>query len=374
VKADARRTAVVVVASIFALVLNGCAARNIDPVPTPRETPAARSEAVLEQAVAADSPGCSAAVGEDGKVLWQGVRGMADLGRRTPITTDTTFDVGSVSKQFTATAVLLLANQGKLSTSDPLAKHLAGFPSWARSVTVAQLMHHVSGVPDYLGLLEAHGFSLEEKTSRELALELVAKVEDLNFRPGSRFEYSNSNYLLLGAVVEKVSGLGLHTFLDQNIFEPLGLPIVSASAAAVQTKARSYRTSRSGSGYEVADWHVNAVGAGDIEATPSTLVRWADNYRLGKVGGTQLLNTQLKGAPLTGDLGAAGIGHEGSRYGAGIISDSDSTLWHSGEYGGFHTQFLVLPGRHRSLAVSCNLDDADDAALGQSLTEIWRTS
>ena len=230
---DSRRgAAALLLAVLFALVATGCSAHGADPVPTPTDSLAARSQAVLDQAVVADAPGCSAAVGEHGKVLWQGVRGMADLESGTPISPDTLFDVGSVSKQFTATAVLLLANQGKLSTSDPLSKHLTGLPSWSRTVTLGQLMHHVSGIPEYLQLLEARGltsFPFEEKISRKLELKVISEVEFLDFKPGSKWQYSNSNYLLLGTVVEKVSGQQLPEFLQRNIFGPLQLHMVVGS-------------------------------------------------------------------------------------------------------------------------------------------------
>ena len=307
-------------------------------------------------------------------MLWQGVRGMADLESGTPISPDTLFDVGSVSKQFTATAVLLLANQGKLSTSDPLSKHLTGLPSWSRTVTLGQLMHHVSGIPEYLKLLEARGltrFPFEEKISRKLELKVISEVEFLDFKPGSKWQYSNSNYLLLGTVVEKLSGQQLPEFLQRNIFGPLQLHMVAGSTRALPDKARSYRVSAGGSGYEIADWHWDTFGAAGIQSTPSTLVRWADNYRSGRLGGSQLLKAQLRGAEPTGE---DAIGHEGTRYGAGIISDSDGTLWHNGEYSGFHTEFSVLPGLQRAVVVSCNLFDTDAAALSESLTEIWRTT
>jgi len=171
---------------------------------------------------------------------------MADLQSRTPISPETSFDIGSVSTQFTATAVLLLANQGKLSTSDPLSKHLEGLPSWSRTVTLGQLMHHVSGIPDYLGLLAARGIAFEEKTSREHVLKLISEVEFLNFKPGSRWEYSNSNYLLLAMVIEKISGQRLPEFLQQKIFGPLQLHMVVGPTSSLPGKARSYRVSTAG--------------------------------------------------------------------------------------------------------------------------------
>jgi CubicO group peptidase (beta-lactamase class C family) len=197
-------------------------------------------------------------------------------------------------------------------------------------VTLGQLMHHVSGTPEYMRLLEARGFTFpfEEKISCELELKVISEVEFLNFKPGSMWQYSNSNYLLLGTVVEKVSGQQLAEFLQRNIFGPLQLHMVVGSVSVRPGKARSYRVSSGTSGYEIADWHVDALGAGVIQSTPGTLVRWADNYRSGRLGGSQLLEAQLRGAePTSEDV----IGHEGTRYGAGIVSDSDGTLWHGGE-------------------------------------------
>jgi CubicO group peptidase (beta-lactamase class C family) len=110
---------------------------------------------------------------------------------------------------------------------------------------------------------------------------LISEVEFLNFKPGSRWEYSNSNYLLLAMVIEKISGQRLPEFLQQKIFGSLQLHMVVGSTSSLPGKARSYRVSTGGSGYQIADWHVYAVGAGGIQSTPSTLVRWADNYRSG---------------------------------------------------------------------------------------------
>jgi len=334
------------------------------------DTPAARSQLVLDQAVAADLPGCSAAVGERGVVIWQGVRGMADLETRTPISPDTIFDVASVSKQFTATAALLLADRGELALSDPLSKHLTGLPSWSRTVTLDQLMHQVSGIPDFMDML---GVLPEEETGRERGLQVISEVEFLASKPGSRWKYSNSNYLLLGLVVEQVSGQPLAEFLRENIFGPLQLPMVMGSTSPLPGKAHSYRISSYGD-WEIADWHVDVTGAGGIQTTPEALVRWADNYRTGRVGGKELLKEQLAGAELMDPADTTVSGPGGSRYGAGIVSDPDGTLWHDGDYGGFHSEFFVLPDRQRAIAVACNSSGTNIAALRESLTEIWQTT
>jgi CubicO group peptidase (beta-lactamase class C family) len=120
---------------------------------------------VLDGAINADEPGCSAAVGVEGRVVWTGVRGVANLATGAKITAGTVFDIASVSKQFTASAVLLLAVAGKLALDDPLSKYVPGLPAWSANVTVAQLMHHTSGIPDYVDLLEAQGYQQSDRAT-----------------------------------------------------------------------------------------------------------------------------------------------------------------------------------------------------------------
>jgi CubicO group peptidase (beta-lactamase class C family) len=122
-----------------------------------------RSQAVLDQAVQSSEPGCSAAVGRRGEILWTGVAGVSNVQRRDPITADTVFDAGSVSKQFTATAVLLLQQEGKLSVDDRLSRHVDGLPAWSDQVTLAQLMHHVSGIPETEDILLNKGFQPQDR-------------------------------------------------------------------------------------------------------------------------------------------------------------------------------------------------------------------
>ena len=147
------RTLFAVVCSLICVGTVGCGGSL--PRSTPPESPdsrVVRSQAALDQLVGRDdAPGCSAAVAVRGVVVWQGSRGLADLESHTAITSETSFDIASISKQFTAIGVLLLEQAGQLSTSDPLSEHVPGMPGWADRVTLAQLMHHSSGIPDYFG-------------------------------------------------------------------------------------------------------------------------------------------------------------------------------------------------------------------------------
>ncbi|OBK21416.1 hypothetical protein A5634_10380 [Mycobacterium asiaticum] len=327
------------------------------------ETTAAKassSQGVLDSAVRADGPGCSAAVGIEGKVAWTGVAGLSNISNGAKITADTVFDIASVSKQFTATAILLLFAAGKLALDDPLSQYMSEMPPWASKVTVAQMMHHTSGIPDYVGLLQEQGYSYADRTSQAQALQALAAAPELVFTPGSRYQYSNSNYLLLGEIVQRVSGEPLADYLNAEIFQPLNLTMVMDPTASIPNKAVSY----TGSDYRVADSKWEQVGDGGIQTTPTQLVRWADNYRTGKVGGPKLLDAQLAGAVETEPGG-------GDRYGAGIFSLANGMLDHDGGWAGFVTAFHVSSDRRTSVAISCNVDKQDPEALADALGRIW---
>jgi CubicO group peptidase (beta-lactamase class C family) len=322
----------------------------------------ARSQHVLDDAIEAGAPGCSAAAGVKGKVVWSGVRGVADMSNGNAITTNTVFDIASVSKQFTATGLLLLVDAGKLTLNDPLSRYLSELPTWASTITVGQLMHQTSGIPEYVGLLEAQGFQFSDRTSEDQALQALVGVPKLEFQPGSRFEYSNSNYLLLGEIVHRVSGEPLPQFLTEQIFHPLGLTMLLDPTGSTPDKAVSYE--KGSEGYRATKSGWEQVGDGGIQATPSQLVHWADNYRTGRVGGSQLLEAQLTGAVPTEPGGA-------DKYGAGIYLLANGMLDHDGAWGGFVTAFRVNKDRTTSLAISCNTDKQDPEALADNLAKLW---
>ena len=357
---------------VVALPLSACGGRTAPPAARTTTTtgpaivvdPAlvARSQAVLDAAIKPGAPGCSAAVGSNGKPFWTGARGMANLAAGDVITPDTVFDIASVSKQFTATTALLLVEAGKLALNDPLSQHVPDLAAWAGTVTVAQLMHHTSGIPDYTGLLQAQGYQYRDRTTQDQALHALAGVSELEFAPGSKFEYSNSNYLLLGEIVHRVSGRPLPQHLDAAIFRPLGLSMVLDPVGHVPGKAVSY--AKANGQYQVADSPWEQLGDGGIQTTPSQLVRWADNYRTGAVGGKRLLDDQLAGAVETEAGGA-------DRYGAGIFLMANGTLDHDGAWAGFVTEFRISADRTKSLAISCNTDKQDVAALADALAKLW---
>ncbi|MBM7808913.1 CubicO group peptidase (beta-lactamase class C family) [Geodermatophilus bullaregiensis] len=350
----------------------GCTAgtsRDATPSTTPAadrvdvERSSARSDDLLERVLAADAPGCSAAVGVDGEVVWAGARGLADLTTGRPISTSTTFDVASVSKQFTATAVLLLEQDGVLSLDDPLSRWVPGLPAWAGTVTVDHLVHQTSGIPDYLADLAAAGVQVTDRTTQQDALAAIAAHPDLRHPAGERFEYSNSDYVLLAEVVAAAAGRPLPQFLADRVFGPLDLAMVLDPSGADPgntgtSSARSHVRASPGAPWEPAGSRFGQVGDGSVQTTPSELVRWADVYRTGVLGGRSLLDAQVGDpAPVEGSTG----------YGAGVYVDRGGALSHPGSWAGFLSGFAVSADRHVAVAVSCNGDQAGT----DDLDRIW---
>ena len=303
-----------------------------------------------------DEPGCTVAVGRGGAVVFAEAYGAARLEPFEPMTAGTVVDIGSVSKQFTATAILLLAERDEVDLDAPLSMYLPDLPAWASQMTVAQLIHHQSGIPDYIDLLVQRGFNVTG-TSPTIAdtLAALADVVDLRFAPGSKWEYSNSNYFLLSQIVLAVTGEDLGTFLDAEVFEPLGLDMVLDPIGAIENKAVSYE--QVGGEWHVADshWQVT-IGTGSIQTTPSQLVVWAAQYWEPTIGATTIDAERFEGA----------VDTQEGKYGAGIVEadiggNVGRMLNHNGHWGGFYTVFSVATEHRVAVAVSC----ASPTAIGR---------
>src|SRR5665213_307019 len=170
-----------------------------------------------------DSPGFTVGVVRDGALVVHHSVGMASLELGVPIGPATAFRIAAVSKQFTCAAILLLAAEGKLGIQDEARTHLPELPDYGQRLTVAHLMHNTSGIRDMLELMRQGGADLAQPCRREDLLDAICRQRKLNFSPGSRYLYSNSNFLLLGVIVERLTGESLPAFLARRIFAPVGM-------------------------------------------------------------------------------------------------------------------------------------------------------
>jgi CubicO group peptidase (beta-lactamase class C family) len=322
---------------------------------TPADVTADAAAAEFTRSLFADLPGneagCTVAVGRGGAVVFAEAYGAARLDPFKPMTVDTVVDIASVSKQFTATAILLLAERGAVDLDAPLSTYLPDLPAWASRPTVAQLMHHESGIPEYIDLLVERGFPVMGSSPTIAdALAALGDVVDLRFAPGTSWEYSNSNYFLLGQIVLAVTGEDLAAFLATEVFEPLGLDMVLDPIASGDDTALSYGLVDGELQLAHSPWVVT-IGAGSIHTTPSQLVAWAAQYWEPTIGAPTIDAERFDGSADTG---------LGMRYGAGIFeSKSDigenvgRLLTHGGQWDGFFTAFSVAPDHRVAVAVTC---------------------
>jgi len=312
---------------------------------------AAASDAVIAERVPADGPGCSAAVALSGEVAWAGAGGLADLEAGTPVTTSTRFEIASVTKQFTATAILMLQREGLLSLDDTIGEYLDGLPEWSETVTLDQLIHHTSRIPDFWVELDAAGIGFGDPADQQDTLDAIARTTGLE--PGEGYHYSNANYVLLAEVVGAVTGTALPEFLAERVFAPLGLDMVMAPGLRAEDVARSYDDAGI---LQEPVW--TAYGHIGIVTTPSELARWGDQYRDGDIVQPDYRDGAV-------DEGA------GEQYAAGIDLEVDGDLNHTGRWGGYVSEFTVSADRLITITVMCNGHAADRWGITDALWNIW---
>src|SRR5688572_16331685 len=245
--------------------------------------PAARVDAVFKEYDSATSPGCAVAVYQDDKILYKRAYGMANLDHDVPLTTSTVFHVASVSKQFTATAILLLAQDGKLSLDDDIRKHLPELPDFGRTITIRQLANHTSGIRDQWDLLGLAGW----RYSRDLitdddVLELLTRQKGLNFVPGSRHMYSNSGFTLLAVIVSRVSGTTFRAFTTERIFAPLGMTSTHFRDTFNEiVKNQAYGYTPFGQTFRLSVTNFDTAGATSLLTTVEDMAKWYANFDRG---------------------------------------------------------------------------------------------
>ena len=185
-------------------------------------------DAYLGSFIQPDSPGAAVIVVQAGQTVYQAGYGLAAVENKIPITPQTIFHLGSVGKQFTGLAIMLLAEEGRLNYDDPVGNYLPQLARFGDQVTLRKMLHHTSGLPDYYeGVLNDQLFALAEQPTNKDALTVLFKSGELQFTPGERFDYSNSAYDMLGSVVEYISGQSLADFLQQRVFGPLNMTSTS---------------------------------------------------------------------------------------------------------------------------------------------------
>lgn len=328
--------------------------------------PDPRIDAVFAELNVADAPGCALGAYRDGKMVYAKGYGLADLERRVPITPGSVFDIGSTSKQFAAATMVLLAQEGKLSLDDDVRRFIPELPEYERPITVRHLLHHTSGIRDYLGLLRLAGFRFDDVTTPDDALTAIVRQRALNFAPGDEHLYSNSGYFLLSIIVERATGRSLRDEARERIFTPLGMThteYLGSYNDIISNRAIGYAPTDEGFEADMPRWL--QLGDGAVFTTVEDLLYWEENFRSGRVGGTAMRDTMLTRGLLTnGDTLSYALGLMHGTY-RGV-----RTVHHGGSWGGYLAQLLRFPEQRYAVAVLCNRTDVDPDALAHAVADI----
>ena len=314
-----------------------------------------------------ESAGCVCAVMEGGRVTFARGYGMANLETGTPLTPESVIYIASASKQFTAAAVALLAVEGRIDLEDDIRTVIPEFPDLGATITVRHLVHHTSGIRDYFGLYSLAGKSDREYTNNQLILDLLYRQRGLNFEPGDRYLYSNSNYILLAEIVRRVTGQTLNQFTLKRIFEPLGMKSSHFDdnyREIVPHRAASYGLANEQPFRFVKAF--DAVGDGNLLTSVVDLQRWDENFYSPTVGGQELLDLILTVGQLNNG--------EKLDYAFGLIHGQRrglETVSHGGAFKGFRTQLVRFPEQHFSVAVLCNLANTNPTSLANRVADLY---
>ncbi len=310
------------------------------------------------------SPGCAVGVMRDGKLAFAKGYGMADLEHDTPNTPTTRFYVASLSKQFTAMSIVLLAQEGRLSLDDWIRRWVPQVPSFGPPITLRQLLHHTSGLRDYFTLLALSGWPSDGLLTEQQFLDLVSRQKSLNFTPGDEFLYSNTGYALLGLVVEQASGQSLKDYAAEHIFKPLGMTSTEFRddhTELIPHRAIGYQST--GGGYRISQPQFDVVGDGGVYSTIEDLAKWDANFESGQVGGKA-------GVAELEEPGRLNNGQSIPYALALTVGEmaGDTTYSHRGAYGGYRSAMLRVPARHLSVITLCNTSGAATTLADQVAT------
>lgn len=340
-------------------------------VPTP-----AQVDSAFAGVGGSDAPGCAVGLSVDGRPMLERAYGMADLEHAVVNTPATRFEAGSVSKQFTAAAVILLALEGKLSLDDDVRTHFPELPDYGETITVRHLLNHTSGLRDWGSVASLAGWPRTTRAhTHEHVLDILSRQRSLNYPPGRHYSYTNSGYNLQAMLVERVSGMPFAEFSRERIFEPLGLTRTEWRddfTRVVEDRAVAYEPARGG-GWRMDMPFEDVHGNGGLLTTVGDLLAWTESLETGALAGPDLVEEMHRQGVLTDGRVID--------YASGLVVSDYRGLplvRHSGSTAGYRAYLARFPEQRLGVAVLCNaanasagglLYDVADMALGGALAE-----
>ncbi len=327
-----------------------------------------RIDSVFAQLDNVRSPGCALGVRHESLELTRGY-GMANLELGVAIAPSSVFRIGSVSKQFTAAAIVDLAHQGKLSIDDAVTRFLPEMMTQRgrNNITIRHLLNHTSGVRDYLTLMSLAGKSDDDFYTTSQALASIERQQETNFTPGSEFLYSNSGYLLLSEIVRRAGGMSLREYAQRRLFEPFSMRQThfhDDHRHLVANRASGYRPTSQG-GFEIDMTTLEMVGDGGVYTTVGDLLIWVDRLW----DGTDRSNAMLRALSTRGVL----TNGDTIPYALGLRHDEHrglQTIGHSGGFVGFRADLVRFPNQNLTVVALCNSSIADPSRLTRAVAGV----
>ncbi len=317
-----------------------------------------------------ETPGGAVAVSRDGKIILSKAYGMADLEHGVPNTPETIFEAGSVSKQFTSGAIVMLALQGKLSVNDNIRKYVPEVPDYGTPITIRHLMTHTSGLRDWGSVAGMAGWPRTTRVHTHAhVLDILSRQSALNFPPGNEYSYSNSGYNLLAIIVDRVSGMPFAEFTKKFLFEPIGMSSTEWRddfKRIVKNRSVAYNSQRQGSGFEMNMPFEDVHGNGGLLTTVGDLLLWTENLETGKVGGPAFLEMMHR----QGRLNSGAV----IEYASGLFVTSYRDIpevSHSGSTAGYRAFLARYPQQHLAVAVLANVGSVNTGNVAHTAAELF---
>ena len=365
---------VILPVALSVLLVGASRVANAQHIIGARDARALRADSVFQRFDRTDAPGCALGVYQDGKVLYARGYGMASLQNGIALSPRSVLDVGSISKQFTAMAILLLQQEGKLSLDDPIRKYIPEMPAYADKVTLRRALSQTSGLRDLYVMWGQTGRAFAGDTID--ALRVITRSAEPNYEPGARYLYTNSGWILAAQIVYRLTGKTLAQFAEERIFRPLGMydtRYLADASMVIPNLADSYAP-RPGGGFRLARSAYDGaiMGAGAVQTTVEDFGRWLNNYDAATIGGRQILETMTTattlndGSPATSGANTAyAVGLSvGTLRGLRVIS-------HGGSWAGFRGHFLRFPEQRYAVATFCNFSTSGPDSLARKVAGIY---
>lgn len=325
-------------------------------------------DSILQSYTQPNEPGMAIGIVKDGKVIYKKSRGIADLSNNIPITDSTVFNIASVSKHFTALLALIAEDEGKISLEDEISQYLPELNHLPYKITIKQLANHSHGLPNYSDFSQMINFGLNAPLNNEQIVQVILRINTMNFKPGTQYQYGNTGFILLAEILKRVYDKPFPEIIKEKLFEPLSMTqsaTIDNPNAIIKNKAIAYTKHK----YKYEEYmdRQMSCGSSNIHTTLNDLVKWVVNFQEPKVGTQAQINrltTKTISFSKDSDLG----------YGLGLISETSegiNTVFHGGGTAGYRAYIMHVPKQNLSIVTLGNQDNFNSLLIVNDLLKLY---